>query len=62
MSSCDPSGILPCASSSVASANQIFISLVQTLAAAQCAISSPDMWPEDYGEVVEKNGILEIKF
>lgn len=58
MSSCDPSGIIPCASSSVSSANQIFLSLIQTLATAQCAISPQDMWPKDFGEEAEKNGMF----
>ncbi|XP_055309378.1 glucose dehydrogenase [FAD, quinone]-like [Sitodiplosis mosellana] len=44
-------GLAPqCAAQSVGAANQLFGLLIQTLLAAQCSISPPDFWPEDYGE------------
>lgn len=46
-----------CAAQSVGSGAQMFLSLVQTLMAAQCAISPPDMWPKDYGEIALEKGI-----
>lgn len=52
MLSCD----LPCVSTSVGTSSQLFLSLIQTLAAAQCAISPPELWPEDYGKRAEKVG------
>lgn len=50
--SCNP----PCNVQSVGSGAQSFMSLIQTILAAQCAISPPEMWPEDYGEIVLKKG------
>lgn len=38
-----------CAAQSVGTGNQLFVSLVNTILAAQCAISPPGMWPRDYG-------------
>lgn len=39
-----------CATHSVGPANQLFGLLIQTILAAQCSISPPNQWPEDYGE------------
>lgn len=47
---------LQCASQSVGPANQLFGLLIQTLLAAQCSISPPDFWPEDYGEKLSAKG------
>lgn len=41
---------IQCAAQSVGAANQLFGLLIQTLLAAQCSISSPSLWPEDFGE------------
>lgn len=45
-----------CANNSVGPTNQLFGLFVQTILAAQCAISPPDMWPIDHGPTAIKNG------
>lgn len=45
-----------CAAQSVGPANQLFGLLVQTILAAQCAISPKDMWPKDYGPTAVQQG------
>lgn len=45
-----------CASHSVGPANQLFGLLIQTILAAQCSISPPNLWPEDYGEKFLEKG------
>lgn len=45
-----------CASHSVGPANQLFGILIQTLLAAQCNISPPEMWPKDYGPTAIEKG------
>lgn len=47
-----------CASQSVGPANQLFGLLVQTILAAQCSISPPDLWPKDYGEKFLEEGFV----
>lgn len=44
-----------CAAQSVGLANQLFTTLFQTLLAAQCSISPPEMWPDDYGKIAATN-------
>ena len=51
----------PCAAQSVGAANQLFVSLVNTIIAAQCAISPPEMWPKDYGKVATRKSTHEEK-
>ncbi|XP_035890889.1 glucose dehydrogenase [FAD, quinone] isoform X1 [Anopheles stephensi] len=51
-----------CAAQSVGPANQLFGLLVQTILAAQCAISPPDMWPKDYGPTALARGLDEYDF
>ncbi|XP_031628483.1 glucose dehydrogenase [FAD, quinone]-like [Contarinia nasturtii] len=46
-----------CAAQSVGTANQLFASLVQTILAAHCSISPPEMWPPDYGPKAIENGL-----
>lgn len=46
-----------CAATSVGPANQLFGLLVQTILAAQCAISPKEMWPKDYGPTALEKGI-----
>lgn len=46
-----------CAAQSVGAANGMFLDLIQALLVAQCNISSPDMWPKDYGSTVLAQGI-----
>lgn len=45
-----------CAAQSVGPANQLFGLLIQTILAAQCAISPKDMWPKDYGPTALEQG------
>lgn len=49
-----------CAAQSIGVASQIFTSLIQTLFVAQCTISPPEMWPDDYGKTALKSGKLTI--
>lgn len=48
-----------CAAQSVGPANQLFGLLIQTILAAQCAISPKDMWPKDYGPTAIEQGIFD---
>lgn len=50
-----------CASHSVGPANQLFGLLVQTILAAQCSISPPDLWPKDYGEKFLEGGVVRFQ-
>lgn len=45
-----------CASHSVGASTQLFGLLIQTLIAAQCSLSPPEMWPKDYGPTALQNG------
>jgi hypothetical protein len=47
-----------CAANSVGAANNLFGILVQTLMAAQCALSPADRWPKDYGPTALEKGNL----
>lgn len=51
-----------CAAQSVGTANQLFVTLLQTLLTAQCSISNPKKWPRDYGKVALKEGLDEFDF
>lgn len=51
-----------CAAQSLGPANQLFTMLIQTIMAAQCSISPPDMWPKDYGPTALKEGLQEYDF
>uniref|UniRef100_A0A2M4ALF8 Putative glucose dehydrogenase fad quinone n=1 Tax=Anopheles triannulatus TaxID=58253 RepID=A0A2M4ALF8_9DIPT len=51
-----------CAAQSVGPANQLFGLLLQTILAAQCTISPPDMWPKDYGPTAVARGFDEYDF
>ncbi|ETN58962.1 hypothetical protein AND_009451 [Anopheles darlingi] len=51
-----------CSAQSVGTANQLFGLLVQTILAAQCTISPPDMWPKDYGPTALARGLDEYDF
>lgn len=46
----------PQCGASTGQASQLLVSLIQTLLAAHCSISPPDMWPEDYGKVALEKG------
>lgn len=50
-----------CATQSVGPANQLFGILIQTLLAAQCSISPPEMWPKDYGPTAIEKGTFNSK-
>lgn len=45
-----------CAAQSVGTANHLFATLIRTLLAAQCSISPPEMWPDDYGRIAVEQG------
>lgn len=45
--SCIPS---QCTAQSTGAGGRVFLSLIQTLIAAQCSISPREMWPPDYAE------------
>jgi len=45
-----------CAGQSIGPMNNMLAFLIQTLMAAQCAISPPDMWPKDYGPTASEHG------
>jgi choline dehydrogenase len=51
-----------CAAQSVGVANNLFGLLLQTLIAAQCAISPPEKWPKDYGPTALEKGLEEYDF
>lgn len=51
-----------CAAQSLGPANQLFAMLIQTILAAQCSISPPDMWPKDYGPTALNEGLQEYDF
>lgn len=51
-----------CAAQSVGPANQLFGLLIQTILAAQCAISPKDMWPKDYGPTAIEQGMLFLQY
>ncbi|XP_053692893.1 glucose dehydrogenase [FAD, quinone]-like isoform X1 [Sabethes cyaneus] len=51
-----------CAAQSLGPANQLFAMLIQTIMAAQCSISPPDMWPKDYGPTALAEGLGEYDF
>lgn len=40
----------------------LFAGILQTVLAAQCAISSPDNWPRDYGSTVWNKGCSVYEF
>lgn len=56
MNSVNMDGLGKCASQSVGPANQLLGVLLQTILAAQCNISFPEKWPEDFGPSAMKNG------
>lgn len=47
-----------CVGQSIGPANQLFGTLVQTILAAHCAISPPELWPKDHGPHVLQNGAI----
>lgn len=51
-----------CAAQSVGLANQLFSLLLQTMLAAQCAISPEDAWAEDYESTALEQGGWEEEF
>ena len=59
--SCDQTAHLPqCSVQSVGAGAQLFLSLIQTLIASQCAISPDQMWPRDYGKTAVKKGKINV--
>ena len=51
-----------CASQSVGTANQLFVSLVQTILAAQCSLSPSEKWPNDYGPTAIEYGEKKLNY
>lgn len=49
-----------CAAQSVGAANQLFATLIQTILAAQCAVSPSEKWPKDYGPTAMKHSKFKI--
>lgn len=45
-----------CAAQSLGPANELFGALIQTILSVQCAISSPDNWPTDFGPSAMQHG------
>ena len=45
-----------CAAQSIGMTNGMFGLMLQTLIAAQCALSPPEMWPKDFGPEAIENG------
>lgn len=45
-----------CAAHSIGPANQLFTLLIQTILSAQCSISSPEKWPNDFAQNAIENG------
>lgn len=54
-------GATQCAGQSIGPANQLFALLIQTIIAAKCAISPPELWPQDYAEQALANGELGVE-
>ncbi|GAB0089546.1 hypothetical protein DMENIID0001_041110 [Sergentomyia squamirostris] len=52
----------PCANCSVGTTNQLIGLLFQAVLSAQCNISPPELWPQDYGPRVLKRGFGEYDF
>lgn len=48
-----------CAAQSVGPANQLFTTLIQTILAAQCAISPSSVWPKDFAATALQQGNFE---
>lgn len=51
-----------CASTSIGTANQLFLGLIQTLATVQCDVSPTSMWVPDYGKEAIKKGLGTYDF
>lgn len=49
-------GATQCAAQSIGPANQLFALLIQTIIAAKCAISPPELWPQDYAARALEHG------
>ncbi|XP_059619955.1 glucose dehydrogenase [FAD, quinone]-like [Phlebotomus argentipes] len=54
--------VVPCATHSAGPANQLIALLINTLLTSQCALSPPEMWPQDYGPTILEKGIEEYDF
>ncbi|GAB0089497.1 hypothetical protein DMENIID0001_040510 [Sergentomyia squamirostris] len=54
--------MIPCANSSVGTTNQLIGLLFQAILTAQCNLSPPDLWPQDYGPRALKRGFEEYDF
>uniref|UniRef100_A0A1B0EZ31 Glucose-methanol-choline oxidoreductase N-terminal domain-containing protein n=1 Tax=Phlebotomus papatasi TaxID=29031 RepID=A0A1B0EZ31_PHLPP len=52
----------PCADLSIGVANQYLALMLNYLSIAQCSLSAPEMWPEDYGNIAIDIGFEEYDF
>lgn len=50
-----------CLSHSVGQTNTL-TTLLQMLLASYCAISSPEIWPQDHGKYILQNGVQDYDF
>lgn len=53
---------LQCAERSVGLSNTLVTTLIQALLASHCAISPPELWPEDYGKYALETGLQDYDF
>lgn len=51
-----------CLTQSVGQVNQLYSVLLQTIFASQCALSPDSMWPNDFGEIAEREGLGDYDF
>lgn len=45
-----------CAATSVGTASQLFLALIQTLIASECSTSPSNEWPPNFGDTFKKHG------
>ena len=51
-----------CMAQSTGPANHLFLTLIQTLLTAHCAISPAELWPTDYGSEAVQHGLEPYDF
>lgn len=51
-----------CSAHSIGAANQLLGLMMSSIISKYCSISSPTMWPSDYGPEIEKNHFDEYDF
>lgn len=53
---------LQCAETSFGVSNVLVTTLVQAILQSYCAISPPEIWPEDYGATAVEQGLSDYDF